>query len=173
MCHFVLGRGLCLMRRNEVAAAALDLAMELNPSFAQAYFAQGFNFLWSGRPLEAEALLDRATMLSPRDGHVWSFHHVRAWARFSLGEIEAAVRFARQATRLSNVTYRAFATLAASLGSLGAGAESFRAAGELLERKPNYTAAFARQELFFCNDNAFLDRFTAGLRTAGIPAGAA
>ena len=171
MCHFVLGRALCLIRRNEEATAALDLAMELNPSFAQAYFAQGFNFLWSGRALEAEALLDRATMLSPRDGHVWSFHHVRAWARFSLGELEAAVRFARQATRLPNVTYRAFATLTASLGSLGDGPESSRAAADLLERKPDYTAAFAREEFFFCNDSAFLERFVAGLRTAGIPAG--
>jgi len=97
---------------------------------------------------------------------------VRAWARFSLGEVEPAVRFARQATRLPDVTYRAFATLTAALGSLGAGPESFRAAAELLERKPNYTAALARQELFFCNDNAFLERFTAGLRTAGIPAAA-
>src|SRR5262249_7731448 len=119
MCHFVLGRALCLLRRNDEATAALDLALELNPSFAQAYFAQGFNLLWSGQALEAEALLDRATMLSPRDSHVWSFHHVRAWARFSLGEVEAAARFARQATRRPNASYRAFATLAASLGSLG------------------------------------------------------
>ena len=44
---------------------------------------------------------------------------------------------------------------------------------ELLERKPDYTAAFARQQFFFCNDSAFLDRFVAGLRTAGIPAGTA
>ena len=173
MCHFVLGRALCLMRRNDEATAALDLAMELNPSFAQAYFAQGFNFLWSGRALEAEALLDRATMLSPRDGHVWSFHHVRSWARFALGEFEAAVRFARQATRLPNAPYRAFATLTACLGSIEAGPEAFRAAAELLERKPDYTAAFARQQFFFCNDSAFLDRFVAGLRTAGIPAGTA
>ena len=111
-------------------------------------------------------------MLSPRDGHVWSFHHVRAWARFSLGELEAAVRFARQATRLPNVTYRAFATLTASLGSLGAGPDAEQAAAELLARKPGYTAAFGRQELFFCNDPAFLDRFTSGLLAAGIPAGA-
>jgi TolB-like protein/DNA-binding winged helix-turn-helix (wHTH) protein len=171
MCHFVLGRALCLLRRNDDATAALDLAMELNPSFAQAYFAQGFNFLWSGRAIEAEALLDRATMLSPRDYHVWSFHHVRAWARFSLGELQAAVRFAREATRQPNATYRAFATLAASLGGLGKGAESERAAAELLERKPNYTRAFARQEFFFCNDDAFVERFIAGLRIAGIPAG--
>lgn len=68
--HFAVGRALCLLRRNDEATGALDLALEMNPSFAQAYFAQGFNFLWSGRALEAEALLDRATMLSPHDGHV-------------------------------------------------------------------------------------------------------
>jgi hypothetical protein len=43
--------------------------------------------------------------------------------------------------------------------------------GRLLERKPDYSAAFARQELFFCNDDAFVERFIAGLRIAGIPAG--
>jgi TolB-like protein/DNA-binding winged helix-turn-helix (wHTH) protein/class 3 adenylate cyclase len=169
MCHFVHGRALCLLRRNDEATAALDLAMELNPSFAQAYFAQGFNALWSGRPLEAEALLDRAIMLSPRDGHVWSFHHVRAWARFSLGELEAAARFARQATLQPNVTYRAFATLTASLGLLGNLAEAQRVAVDLLERKPEYSGDFARQEFFFCGDDDFIERFVGGLRAAGIP----
>jgi len=172
MCHFVLGRALCLLRRNDEAAAALDLAMELNPSYAQAYFGQGFNYLWSGRAIDAEALLDRATMLSPRDSHVWSFHHVRAWARFALGELEPAARFARQATLQPNVTYRAFATLTAALGSLGARQESGLAVADLLARKPTYTGQFARQEFFFCNDESFLDRFVAGLRAAGIPAGA-
>src|SRR5690349_2856107 len=42
-CQCVLGRALCLTRRNDEALAALDLSLELNPSFAQAYFAQGFN----------------------------------------------------------------------------------------------------------------------------------
>jgi TolB-like protein/DNA-binding winged helix-turn-helix (wHTH) protein len=169
LCQFVLGRTLCLLRRNDEATAALDLALELNPSFAQAYFAQGFNFLWSGRAIEAEALLDRATMLSPRDLHVWSFHHVRAWARFAMGEFEAAARFAREATRQANVTYRAFATLTAALGSIGRSAETERAAADLLQRKPDYTCEWPRQEFFFCNDEAFLERFAAGLRTAGIP----
>jgi TolB-like protein/DNA-binding winged helix-turn-helix (wHTH) protein/Flp pilus assembly protein TadD len=169
-CHFVLGRALCLLRRNDEATAALDLALELNPSFAQAYFAQGFNLLWSGRAIEAEALLDRAIMLSPRDLHVWSFHHVRAWARFSLDELEAAARFAREATRQANVTYRAFATLTAALGSIGRRPDAELAAAELLQRKPDYTCEFARQEFFFCNDDVFVERFIAGLRNAGIPA---
>ena len=108
--------------------------------------------LWAGRPVDAESLLDRATMLSPRDSHLWSFHHVRAWAHFALEEYEQAAEFARRATRQPNVTYRAFATLAASLGNTGNAPESEAVAEELFRRKANYTAASAKQELFFCKD---------------------
>jgi TolB-like protein/DNA-binding winged helix-turn-helix (wHTH) protein len=167
-CQCALGRALCLTRQNDEALAAISLSLELNPSFAQGYFAQGFNLLWCGRELEAETLLDRATMLSPRDSHLWSFHHTRSWAHFSLGEYDVAAEFSRRATRQPNVTYRAFATLAASLGHLGDKAESEAVAAELLRRKRNYSTAIARQELFFCSDSAFLDRYTEGLRLAGI-----
>jgi TolB-like protein/Tfp pilus assembly protein PilF len=170
-CRCVLGRALCLVRRNDEASAELELAMELNPSFAQAFFAQGFNQLWAGRAIEAEALLDRATMLSPRDSHLWSFHHVRAWVHFSLAEYDVAAEFARRATRQSNATYRPFATLTAALGNLGDKGEARAAAAALIERKPDYTSATARHELFFCNGPDFPDRFVAGLRVAGVPAG--
>jgi tetratricopeptide (TPR) repeat protein len=159
---------LCLTHQNDEALAALDVSLELNPSFAQAYFAQGFNMLWYGREVEAETLLDRATMLSPRDSHISAFHHVRSWAHFSLGEYDIAVEFARRATRQSNVTYQAFATLASSLGLLGDATQAKAAAAELLQRKPNYSAGTARQEFFFCNDVGFIDRYVEGLRVAGI-----
>ena len=168
-CHCVLGRALCLSRRNDEAMAALDVSLELNPSFAQAYFAQGFNLLWHGREIEAEALLDRATILSPRDSHLSSFHHVRSWTHFSLEEYELAVEFARRATRQSNVTYQAFATLAASLGVLGEKAPAKEVAAQLLQRKPDYTAETAKNQFFFCNDLAFVDRYVEGLRIAGLP----
>jgi Flp pilus assembly protein TadD len=167
-CHCALGRVLCVTHQNDEALAALELALELNPSFAQAYFAQGFNLLWYGREIEAETLLDRATLLSPRDSHLSSFHHVRSWVHFSLGEYDIAVEFARRATRPSNITYRVFATLAASLGQLGDTAQAGAAAVELLQRKPNYSIETARQAFFFCNDPAFIERFVKGLRVAGI-----
>jgi tetratricopeptide (TPR) repeat protein len=166
-CQCVLGRALCLSHHNDEALAALDLSLELNPSYAQAYFAQGFNLLWYGRELEAETLLDRATMLSPRDSHLWSFHHVRSWTHFSLSEYDIAVEFARRSTRQPNVTYQAFATLAASLGLLGERTQAEAVAVELRQRKPNYITGTARQQLFFCNDAGFINRFVDGLR-AGI-----
>ena len=159
------------MRQNDEAFAAIELSLELNPSFAQGYFAQGFNLLWLGREIEAETLLDRATLLSPRDSHLWSFHHTRSWVHFSLGEYDVAAEFARRATRQPNVTYRAFATLAASLGHLGDKAQAEAVAAELLRRKADYTASTVMHELFFCNDQAFIDRYTEGLRLAGISGG--
>jgi len=167
-CHCALGRALCLTHQNDEALAALDVSLELNPSFAQAYFAQGFNMLWYGREIEAETLLDRAITLSPRDSHIAAFHHVRSWAHFSLGEYDIAVEFARRATRQPNATYQPFATLAASLGLLGDRAQAETAATELLQRKPNYNIETARQEFFFCNDVGFINRFVEGLRVAGI-----
>jgi len=167
-CQCVLGRALCLTHRNDEALAALDLSLELNPSFAQAYFAQGFNLLWYGRETEAEALLDRATTLSPRDSHLWSFHHVRSWTHFSLEEYEIAAEFARRATRQSNANYQAFASLAASLGLLGETAQAKEVAGALLQIKPNYSTKTAREEFFFCNDSDFVSRYLKGLRVAGV-----
>jgi TolB-like protein/DNA-binding winged helix-turn-helix (wHTH) protein len=168
-CRVVLGRALCLLRRNEEAAAELETAIELNPSFAQAYFAQGFNKLWAGYPAEAEALLDRAILLSPCDNHLWSFYHVRSWAHFSMGEYQVAAAFARCATRQPNATYRAFATLVASLSYLTDDWERETATAELLRRKPDYCARLARQEFFFCGEECFLERFVTGLDRAGVP----
>ena len=170
-CQCALGRALCLSRQNDEALAVLDITLELNPSFAQGYFAQGFNSLWHGRELEAETLLDRATVLSPRDNHLWSFHHTRAWTHFSLGEYDIAAEFARRATRQTNASYPAFATLAASLAIFGEKAQAEAVAAELLRRKPDYTAGTARQEFFFCNDQGFIDRYVEGLRLAGISSG--
>ena len=170
-CHCALGRALCLTRQNEEAFAAIGLSLELNPSFAQGYFAQGFNLLWCGREIEAETLLDQATILSPRDSHLWSFHHTRSWAHFSLGEYDIAAEFARRATRQANATYRAYATLAASLGRLGDGAQASAALADLMVRKSDYTTKTAERELFFCKDTRFLTKYTEGLRLAGVREG--
>ena len=86
-----------------------------------------------------------------------------------MGEYELAAAFAKCATRQPNVTYRAFATLVASLGNLADGSALEAARAELLRRKPDYCGRMARQEFFFCGDESFLERFVKGLHRAGIP----
>ena len=53
--------------------------------------------------------------------------------------------------------------------TLGLVTEVFPAA-ELLERKPDYSCSFAREDLFFCANQGFIERYAEGLRRAGVPA---
>jgi TolB-like protein/DNA-binding winged helix-turn-helix (wHTH) protein len=165
-CRCVLGRAYGMQRRYDEAIAELEETIAMNPSFAQGYFALAFTLNWCGRHDEAIALLDRACELSPRDPHLWSFHHARAVAHFSLDELPSAERFARQACRHPNATFWAFATHASILGHLGEAADA--AMAELLRRKPGYTRDRAREDLFFCGDTAFIARYLHGLGRAGL-----
>ena len=170
LCHCVLGRAYCLQRHYDDAIAALEETVALNPSFAQGYFALAFTLVWCGREDEAIALLETAAELSPRDPHIWTFHHTRAFAHFALDEMKSAAFFARKASRHQNATYWTFATLAAALGRLGTPAEADEVVAELLGRKPGYTQEFARADLFFCADGGFIERYLDGLARAGVPA---
>jgi DNA-binding winged helix-turn-helix (wHTH) protein/tetratricopeptide (TPR) repeat protein len=167
-CRCVLGRAHGLHQRYEEAIAELEQTIAMNPSFAQGYFALAFTLNWCGRHDEAIALVERACELSPRDPHLWSFHNARAVAHFALDELPSAESFARQACRHPNATSWAFATHASILGHFGGAAEA--AMAELLRRKPGYTRALAREDLFFCADGAFIDRYLDGLGRAGLPA---
>jgi TolB-like protein len=173
LCRCVLGRAQCMTQHYEDAIAELEATVELNPSFAQGYFALAFTLVWCGREDEAIALLEQAVELSPRDPHLWTFYNARAFAHFSLGELKSAAFFARKGTRTPNATYWPFATLTASLGLLappGEREEAEAAAAELMQRKPGYSCSFAREDLFFCGNQDFIDRYAEGLRRAGVPA---
>jgi TolB-like protein/DNA-binding winged helix-turn-helix (wHTH) protein len=170
LCHCVVGRAHTLLRHYEEGIAALEHTVELNPSFAQGYFALAFAMIWAGREEEAIALIERATELSPRDPHLWSFYQVRGLAHFSLGELKSAGFFARKATRQPNATYFPHALLAASLGCLGEKDAAKQAVSGLMEQKPTYTRDYAKQDFFYCSDSGFVDRYLDGLRKAGVPA---
>lgn len=169
----VLGRAHCMLREYEDSAAVLEQCVALNPSFAQGWFALAFTLTWHGQQEEALALVERATELSPRDPHLTSFHHLRALAHFTLGDIEAAADYARRAARLQNASHCSFAVHAAALGLLGRGAEAAASLAELRRRKPAYSCATAPHDLFFCADGDVVARFVEGLRAAGLPDGAA
>jgi TolB-like protein/Tfp pilus assembly protein PilF len=165
----VLGRAHTFQQDYEEAIARLEDAVALNPSFAQAWYALGHTLIFCGREEEAIACLDRATELSPRDPHIASFHAMRALAHFFLGDLDAAVAFARQGARVPNAKHWPFAVQAAALGLLGREAEAQRAVAELRRRYPEYTIAAARADFFFCRDPARIERFVEGLRRAGVP----
>ena len=169
----VVGRILCFRHEYDKAIACLEDAIAVNPSFAQAYFALGFTLIASGRPREALPHLERAQALSPRDPHLAAFYNARALAHLCLDEFDLALPLARRAARVANATHIAFATLASVLGLIGRGEEAARILRELLARRPDYSLATARSELFYCNDARLVGRVLEGLRRAGLQPGRA
>lgn len=105
LCHCVLGRVHCLLRNFDEAIAELEQTIALNPSFAQGYFALAFTFVWCGRETETIPLIERAAELSPRDPHLWTFHHVRSMAHLAREELDRAEVYSRKAIRQPNATY--------------------------------------------------------------------
>jgi TolB-like protein len=166
--HCVLGRAYCLQQDYAAAIAQLKHTVALNPSFAQGYFALAFALVWDGAEEEAIALIERATELSPRDPHLWTFHMTRSYAHISLGELDSAEYFARRATQHPNATHRAFATLIAVLGLRDQDASA--CLPHLFARRPDYSLGVARDDLFFCRRQDFIARYVEGLRRAGVPA---
>ncbi len=59
--------------------------------------------------------------------------------------------------------------MTALLGASGKIEEARTAADALLDKKPNYTCSFARQDFFFTEDDKFVDVYVEGLRKAGLP----
>ncbi|MGE0225412.1 MAG: winged helix-turn-helix domain-containing protein [Acetobacteraceae bacterium] len=165
----VVGRVLCFQHEYDDAVAYLEDAIAVNPSFAQAYFAMGFTLIACGRPGDAIGHLDRAHELSPRDPHLASFHAARALAYLALGDLDAAMVFARRAMRVPTTNHWPFATLAALLGLLGREYEARRAVEGLLSRYPDYTTETAESDFFFCADDVLVNRYLEGLRLAGVP----
>ncbi|MDX1480666.1 MAG: winged helix-turn-helix domain-containing protein [Woeseiaceae bacterium] len=167
--HFVRGRALSLSLRFEEAERALEHAIGLSRSFAQAYFALGFSYTNSGRPAAAIELFETAVSLSPRDPHLWTFHHLRAMAHFRLDELADAERYIRLAVAQPNATYWPFATLTALLADAGRTDEAAAIADRLVRMKPGYSVAFAEDDFFFTPRDEFVERYLAALAAAGVP----
>lgn len=168
VCHCVLGRALCLSGRYGEAIAALEKTIELNPSFAQGYFALAFACVFCRREEEAIALVERALDLSPRDPHRWTFYHVRSMAHFALDELGQAEFFSRKAIAQSNATYFPYTALVSLLGLQARVEEAEQARDLLLKKKPGYSLSLMRADFAYCANEEFRSRFEEGLRRAGV-----
>jgi TolB-like protein/Tfp pilus assembly protein PilF len=166
--RFALGRSLSLLRRYPEARAELELALEANRSFAQAWFALAFCLTVWDQPAAALPLYEKALRLSPQDPHLWTFHHMRGLALYRLERLEEAEDFVRAAVRQQHATYWPFASLCALLAERGRIGDAVAVADRLRRMKPGYSLAFARQDFFFIEAPQFVERYLAALARAGI-----
>lgn len=100
--------------------AALETAIRLNPSFAQAYHGLGMALCLAGRYEEAHAACTMCERLSSRDPILWASLVVQALTAILAQDYETALVWAQKGLRNPNATgYWPHAMMAASLAHLG------------------------------------------------------
>lgn len=168
--RFTYGRALLAQRSYGDALAELEEALRLNPALPVVYCGLADSLAYEGRFAEAMPYFEKAISLSPHDPQRWAFYSYGALAYLFAREFEEAQKWAWNATRIPNAHYWPFAHRLAALGHLQRKEELSTAIAELLQRKPDFTARFARERLFYVRNPAHLDVYIDGLRLAGIPA---
>jgi TolB-like protein/DNA-binding winged helix-turn-helix (wHTH) protein len=168
--HFGYGRALLARKAYEDALAELESAAELNPTLAIAYCGLGDSLAYEGRIEEAIPYFEKAISLSPYDPHRWAFYSYRALAHLFGGQFGHAFDWAQKAIRVPNCHYWPFAHRVSALGHLQQVDATRAAKAELLQRKPEFSCAFARRRLFFIKNPAHLELYIEGLLKAGIGA---
>ena len=97
----VMGRLLTVTGNTEQARQHLNLAIELNPSLAHAYYGLALAFYYGGRAAEALPPIEKALRLSPKDPMASMFTTLKAFCHFALGDWDAAEHAAHRATTLN------------------------------------------------------------------------
>jgi len=167
--HFTHGRALLARKDYQDALAELESAVELNPSLAVVYCGLGDSLTYEGRFGEAIPYFEKAIALSPYDPQRWAFYSYRALAHLLARQFDQALDWAQKATRVPNCHYWPFAHRVSALGHLDQLDALQTAKAELLQRKPEFSCAFALRRLYYIKNPAHLQVYVEGLRRAGVP----
>ena len=166
MAHFVLCRILASRGDFRSACAEGEKAIDLNPSFAYAYFGLGHALSGLGSFEEALKMFETAAHLSPRDPHNCVFIHYQAYPLIGLERYEEAVEVERRALLSPNASFFFYGPLISALGHLEREEEAKEAIGRLLRLQPEYTCTRFVGDVHW---DGIDEKFIEGLRRAGVP----
>jgi tetratricopeptide (TPR) repeat protein len=100
--HWVLGRALWLLKRQDDAIEELDIAVDLNPNFALGHYTIAFVQAQGGDTATALRAVDLAQRLSPIDPLLFGMLGVRALACLNLQDYGQAATWGERAAGLPN-----------------------------------------------------------------------
>ncbi len=160
--HWALGRAYREIRDFDRAMAEYERALELNSNDASLLSAMVNILVQIGRAEDGVAQSKLAMRINPRypDWYLWNL----GWAQYFSGEYEEALA---SLERMSNPPNGARRTLAAVLVRLGRVEEARAVIAAFREQEPDFTVA--TMERFAFQNRAYLERWMADLRTAGLP----
>ncbi len=166
--QFVFGRLLALNGEFDQAIDRLNLAIDLNPNFALAYYGLGYTLTVSGHPDEALTMFDKALRLSPMDHYRWAFYTMRSMALLLIKDYDGAVEWGRRGIRDQEDIFWAYAHVASALGHHGHSAEAEQVFADLMRVKPDFSSATIDETIRF-RHAADREYYLEGLRKAGLP----
>ena len=147
------------------AKEQVDIALSLSPNFSLAYNVLGGIYIYSGRPLEAIAMIERAMRLDPNNSS--QYLHFLGTAYLLAGKYETAATLLKQRIAFVPGTDFSRALLTSALGHLGEIDEARRVWKELQDINPNYAFRDHFGRLPYKNQDD-VERIAEGLKKAGI-----
>jgi TolB-like protein len=165
--HIALGHVYLLARRFDDSLAEYELALRLNPNFAQAQAYYGLALSYSGRWQEADEIVRRAIRLSPRDSFAAVYYGIAAYAQFVGRNYEEAIPLAREALRQRGDFVGAHRVLTAAAGMAGQTELAQQALRELRRAQPNVSLSWIAANMPICSD-AEREHYLEGFRKAGL-----
>lgn len=138
--HWAMGRALWLQGRHEQAVGALEQAVDLSPSFAQAHYTLAFVQAQTGDAQAAIAAADHSRRLSPYDPLLFGMLGARAIALVRLHRFEEAAHCAVQAAACHNAHVHIQSMAAFTLALAGSMEEAQRYAAAVRQTAPDYDA---------------------------------
>ena len=164
--HLVAARVAMCEKDLDRAKSEAGVALSLNPNFALAHYTLGSIEIYSGQPLAAIPLIERAMRLDPALTH--QYLHFLGSAYLVAGKYETAAVVFKQRVLLVPDTDLTRAFLAAALGHLGQIDEARQIWAELKGINPKYSFNDHIGRLAF-KVQADVDRIREGLTKAGLP----
>jgi TolB-like protein len=164
----MLGGIWAVVGRRVDAVAALERAIERNPSFALAHWALGRGFSIWGRAGQAVELFVAALRLSPHDPFAAHFHEGLGFAHYFLRDFAAAAQAAQRSLALRSDWGRTHLLLAASLAKLDRAGEAAAALDDLRRIAPGITLETLRASYAYANaEPGLFEALQDGLVQAG------
>jgi adenylate cyclase len=156
---------LCLWKKDyERWAHEADRALSLNPNYGHAHLARGLVYVYTGEPAKGIVYIERAIRLDPAQQQ---YRHFLGTAYLLAGNYETAAAVFKERVAITPTTDLSRALLASALGHLGRLDEARQIWRELKEINPRYSYVEHFRRLPF-RDSADADKFTEGLRRAGL-----
>jgi TolB-like protein/Tfp pilus assembly protein PilF len=152
----------------EMAAAALDRALALNPNAAHAWLIRGYIHAVRNQPEAAIEAIERARRLSPFDPYTFICASNTAAAHLAARRFEQAIEWADRALHDQPRALGAMRVKVAANAHLGRLDQARAELSRVLAIYPEQTIAGFR-EYFHYLAPEFLELYVTGLRLAGLP----